>query len=253
MAEDQQRVMRSERVTDWFEIDHAYWRRFEYHRASHRRLWCDGMGDPDFDRFDRLGVDLRPPYTGGRYVLLALQSQQFYTRWAGMTIRHFLDKVRGQVRKHSRRTLRVRYKPIGHMRRQPPLAEALAEAWIVVTHSSAVALEALASGLPVIVTEKTFCAARLATPWERLENPIRPTREARRELFARIAAHQWTLDEMRSGEAWARLTEHDDRYRRRSDGPGSGPKAPGAGPDRGASPGAALAPALGGFEHCPAG
>jgi hypothetical protein len=41
--------------------------------------------------------------------------------------------------------------------------------------------------------------------WEQIENPYRPTQDERRDLFARIAGHQWTLAEMRSGEVWERL------------------------------------------------
>lgn len=249
MAEDQARVMRADCVTDWYEIDHAYWKRYEYHRITHRRLWCDGSGEPDYARFERLGVEIRPPHTTGKYVLLALQSDQFYTRWTSLTLRDYVEKMRRNVRRLGRRNLRLRWKPLGRMRHQRPLAEDLAGAWIVVTHSSAVALEALAFGLPVIVTERTFCAGRLATPWDQLEEPYRPSTEARRELFARVAGCQYTLDEMRSGEAWERLSGN----RRRTDGAGAGAEAPDAGADPGTPAGAALASALAGVEHRPPG
>lgn len=205
MAVPQQAVMRSPLVDDWYQIDHGYWRRGEYYRVSHRRLWCDGAGPADHARLDRLGVAIRPAREGGRNVLIALQTQKFYELWAGMSSAQWLAEVWARIAARTRRQIVLRVKPLRRRDRQPPLSRALADAWIVVTHSSAVALEALAAGLPVIVTEPTFCAARLGTPWERIQEPVRPTLEERRELFARIAGQQWTLAEMRSGEAWERL------------------------------------------------
>lgn len=244
MADNQRAVMRSPLVTDWYEVDHAYWRRMEYHRISHRRLWCDGTGEPDYARLDRLGVQFAPARSGGRHVLVALQSPEFYARWAGMSQQQYVNRLQGQLRAVTRRPIVMRHKPIGRMRRQPSIGQALANAWIVVTHSSAVALDALAAGVPVIVTEPTFCAARLATPWHRLENPYRPTQDERRELFARIAGRQWTLAEMRSGEAWERLSGNRGRIAGGRPGEGSRPQ----GGDPGQDGPAPLAPPVGAGE-----
>lgn len=244
MADAQRAVLQSPVVDDWYQVDHGYWRRGEYYRISHRRLWCDGSGPPDFGRFDRLGVGIRPARAGGRAVLIALQTPEFYDRWAGTSQRQWIARAQAHIRARTRRPIVLRHKPIGRYRRQPPLGRALAEAWIVVTHSSAVALEALAMGVPVIVTEPTFCAARLATPFDRLEDPHRPTQDERRELFARIAGHQWTLAEMRSGEAWERLSGLGRRTACAWPGPGG--RAEGGDPGQGRAP--SVAPALGAVE-----
>lgn len=249
MADVQKAVMQSPLVTDWYEVDHGYWRRMEYHRVSHRRLWCDGLGEPDYARLERLGVQIAPSRCSGRNVLIALQSPQFYDRWTGMGQRQYLTTLQQQLRAVTSRPIEVRHKPLGRIRRhqayrQPTLGQAIANAWIVVTHSSAVAIHALAAGVPVIVTEQSFCAARLATPWQRLENPYRPTQDERRELFARIAGHQWTLAEMRSGEAWERLSGNRRRDPRDRPGEGRGPESG----DPGQGGPAALAPPLGAGE-----
>ena len=254
MADWQRAIMQSPLVEDWYEVDHGYWRRLEYHRIQHRKLWCDGTGEPDYARLDRLGVDIQPARKSGRQVVIALQSPEFYARWTGLDLRHYTAKMVRQVRAATGRPVVLRHKPMGRLRRQPPLGEQLRNTWLLVTHSSAAALDALAAGVPVIVTEKTFCAARLATTFDRIEDPYRPSQDERRELFARIAGHQYTLDEMRSGEAWERLQEHDHRHRRRSDGPrpgeGGGPQ--GGDPGQGGPP--ALAPTLGASElHRPTG
>jgi antitoxin (DNA-binding transcriptional repressor) of toxin-antitoxin stability system len=250
MADWQRAIMQSPVVEDWYEVDHGYWRRLEYHRIQHRKLWCDGLGEPDYARLDRLGVEIQPARKSGRQVVIALQSPEFYARWTGLDLRHYTAKMVRQVRAATGRPVVLRHKPMGRLRRQPPLGEQLRNTWLLVTHSSAAALDALAAGVPVIVTEKTFCAARLATTFDRIENPYRPSQDERRELFARIAGHQYTLDEMRSGEAWERLSGH----RRRTDGarPGEGSGAQGGDPGQGGPP--ALAPTLGASElHRPTG
>jgi hypothetical protein len=204
MAARQAALMQPGVLPDWYQVDHGYWRRGEYYRISHKRLWCDGRGQPDFARLDLLGVNVAPTRTGGRHVLVAMQSPGFYQLWAGTSPVCFSERITKKVRQHTDRPIVFRQKP-NRWGRLQPIEVALRDAWLVITHSSAVALDALAAGVPVIVTEATFCAARLGTLWEQIENPYRPTQDERRDLFARIAGHQWTLAEMRSGEVWERL------------------------------------------------
>jgi len=206
MARPQHWLMQPQVLPDWYQVDHGYWRRGEYYRISHKRLWCDGLGEPNFARLDAIGVPVYPSRAGGRHVLVAMQSPGFYDLWTGTTAGNFEIRMQSTIRKYTNRPIVFRHKSFGR-RRQPPIAHALRDAWLVVTHSSAVALDALAAGVPVIVTEPTFCAARLGTPWHRIEDPVRPTEDERRDLFARIAGHQWTLAEMRSGEVWERLRQ----------------------------------------------
>ena len=201
MGEGQKKIIA--RAKDWYEIDHGYIGRGTYYRVSHKSLWCDGRNEPDFKRLDVHRLSFRQDRALGRALLLALQSEGFYQRWAGTSRDGFIGRVRRETR--SRRTLIVREKPLGKARKyRVPLRQHLNMSWAVIVHSSAVALDALMDGLPIVVMEPTYCAARLATPLKMLEHPRLPSVDERRDLFARIAAAQWTIEEMKSGEAWER-------------------------------------------------
>ena len=80
----------------------------------------------------------------------------------------------------------------------------IADAWCVVTHVSAAALDALRLGIPVVTTGE--CAATpLATPIAEIDNPRMP--DGRESLFSTLAYGQFTQEEMRSGLAWNVVSE----------------------------------------------
>jgi len=203
MAERQQQLMRE--VEDWYEIDHAYFGRMTYHRVTHRGLWTDGEGRADHERLRQFGIQFvqRKPVRNGD-IILAAQSYAAY-ECVGLTMDGWLSDTTRLLRRNTHRSCLIRYKPIGRHRMLPPFKNVLASAWAVAVHSSGSALEALALGLPVVVTEPRFPAARLATDPKDIETPRRPSIEERADLFARLAAQQWNLDEMESGECWSQL------------------------------------------------
>lgn len=202
MAFRQRRIMQF--ADDWYEIDHGYLGRGDYHRVTHKALWTDGAGPADFRRLDRFNLTMRPWAKRGGDVLLAVQTDAAY-EMDGITRDRWISDASRNVRRYSRRHALIRYKPIGQHRFQPPLAKILPAMWAVVTHTSSAALEALAAGVPAIVTNPKFPAALLGTPFEKLEAPVMPSEEQRRDLFARLAAQQWNLEEMSSGKCWAHL------------------------------------------------
>ena len=74
-----------------------------------------------------------------------------------------------------------------------PIDKALSNAWALVTDHSNAAVDALSEGIPVIFTN----SARILGNIEDIENP-----PMNREFFNNLAYQQWTLEEIRSGEAW---------------------------------------------------
>lgn len=203
MAERQQQLMRE--VEDWYEIDHAYFGRMRYHRVTHRALWSDGTGRADHDRLKQFGITVRTrkPVRRGD-IVLAAQSTAAY-ECVGLTQDQWLSDTRREIRRHTNRACLIRHKPIGPNRMLPPLINVLSSAWAVAVHSSGSAFEAIALGLPVIVTEPRYPAARLATDLQDIETPRLPSHEERLDLFARLASQQWNLDEMESGDCWSEL------------------------------------------------
>lgn len=202
MAFRQRRIMQF--AGDWFEIDHGYLGRGDYHRVTHKALWTDGAGAPDHERLAHFKLALRPWGKRSGDVLLAAQTDAAY-EMDGTTRDKWVSDASRAVRRCSKRHALIRYKPIGQHRLQPPLAKILPMIWALVTHTSSAALEALAAGVPAIVTNQRFPAALLGTTFENIETPNMPSAEARLDLFARLAAQQWNLDEMRSGKCWEAL------------------------------------------------
>jgi hypothetical protein len=208
-ANDQRDVMRAANKAgvDWYQLDHAYLGRGEYHRCSHRALWCNVyQHSAKYDRLERLSVEIAPlPRHNPRGdILLCAQTVHAYEA-AGLNYDRWLSDTVRALRSRSSRRVKIRAKPIGEHKNQLPLPYVLAESWACAVHSSASAFEALAMGLPVVVTDLTYPAAMLATPAADIETPRRPSVDAILYLFAIIAGQQWTLDEYRNGTAWEAL------------------------------------------------
>ena len=78
------------------------------------------------------------------------------------------------------------------------------DAWCVVTHVSAAALDALRLGIPVVTTQQ--CGATpLATPIDEIDNPRMA--DGRESLFSTLAYGQFSPEEMRAGWAWKVVSE----------------------------------------------
>ena len=87
-----------------------------------------------------------------------------------------------------------------------PLEDDLRKAWAVATWHSAAAFQALIFGIPVYCAFPKWIGAQAATPIEFFgKRPPKRSDADRLEMFRRLAWAQWTLDEIRSGEAFAWL------------------------------------------------
>ncbi len=192
-----QQARREARTVYW--LDNCW---FDRTRESQFRIGVNAMQSwsqrpSDGRRFAALGVPIQPWRNAGRHVLVCGQSDEFMTvnaEWPGGHLA-WCEHVASAVRARSDRPLVYRKKQAA-----APLAVDLADAWLLVTHSSAAAIEALLAGVPVIVTDRHCAAAELTSRFDEIENPHRP--DNRRALMERLADSQWTLDELRNGMAW---------------------------------------------------
>lgn len=186
---------------EWVYIDNGYLKGREYSRITPNRLQIDGTGRPDFDRLRVHGVDIEPWRPEGRHVLVCCQSDLWHRtltnvssarEWGG-----FLTEALGEL---TDRDVRVRLKS-----ERRPFIEDLEDAFTVVTWSSNTALEAIALGVPAIVLGQ--CGAEIASRHnvKDIENPLRISN--REEWLATLAANQWTVDEMRTGQALREMEE----------------------------------------------
>ncbi len=201
MADWQKALFRT--YANWYEVDHAYFGRMKYHRVTHNGFWHSGIGKSDHTRLKQTGIRIEKKITG-KSVLVVTQSDAFYQRWAGVTLGGYVRDVLRNVKKHSKRNVKVRYKPTS-LSRGVPIEADLDNAGVVITHSSAVALEALCRGIPVIVTEPNHPAHRFSIDYSQIDAPPSVNMQAVTTMMAVLADNQWTLAEMKSGKCWKDL------------------------------------------------
>ena len=176
-----------------FYLDHGYIgaKHYDgyYRVARHGR---QSIIDPDHnwptDRFEKLGVEIKPWRKSGNTILI-IPPTNAIAHFYGIDGPQWLGGVMFNLAKHTDRSSAVKKKEDG------VLADALADAWCVVTHSSNVAVDALIEGVPVITLGESI-AAPLAWNYPDIERPYYPERE---NWLHGVAWQQWTLSEMRSG------------------------------------------------------
>ena len=161
------------------------------------------------DRLGKLWVDVKPWRRDGKHILLCGQvpwdasvDHTDHVSWLQMAV--------GRCLSHSDRQVRFRPHPLGQI---PPLEgceystgsfkEDLKDCWAVVTFNSNSAVEAAIEGIPVFAFDRGSMALPIANwKWDALESPGTPRRK---QWLQDLAYCQWTLDEMREGQAWRHL------------------------------------------------
>lgn len=205
---------------DFYYIDNPYFGRGGYFRVARNAKQHAGLVGPRApERLAAFAITVRPWRIGGRHVLVTLQSEWWY-RLHGTTLASWLGGTVAAIRAATDRPILVRRKPRVRLAELPnvagvaelaeapegrPLQADLAEAWCLVTHSSNGAVEAALAGVPVFTTSAD-CAARAVGSGDLslVETPRYP--DGRREWAERLAANQWTVEELRRGRCWADLT-----------------------------------------------
>lgn len=184
-------------------IDYGYLQRVSGKASWHTGHWQVGVGGlnraPSFecpaDRFDRLDIAIKPKGRGKRPLVVrqhvgdpshgtTASEMQAWAQW-------LCDALDARWRPHpDSPDVQVRAERAGG-----PLGDVLAETSELHTLCSTAGLEALLSGVPAIA----YMPERAS--WGGLSGRKLPTLKQRRDLCHRLAYGQWTLDEMRSGEA----------------------------------------------------
>lgn len=190
---------------------------------NHYAVGFDGLnGRADFnnydspsDRWEKLGVKLKPWKQGSKIVVCgqipwdAAVDHTDHVKWLRETILSIHERTEREIvfRPHPKfrnpeliSAVDVA-KVCEHSFR--PILEDLQDAWAVVTFNSNSGVEAAIEGIPVFVDD----AGSMAFPVANrnllyIDNPKKPERE---QWAHNLAYTQWTLDEMRSGEAWNHL------------------------------------------------
>lgn len=174
-------------------------------RETHFRVGVNALQSwsekpSDGKRLAALGVKVQPWRKDGRHIVVCRQSDEFistFGRWPGDSALAWQQDVLDALNRHTDRPIVVRVKS-----EERPLVADLTDAWLLVTHSSAAAVEALIAGVPVIVTDAKCAAWRFSSTFKRPRMD-----DGREEWAARLADSQWTLNELRAGLAWRAIHE----------------------------------------------
>ncbi|TCN30339.1 hypothetical protein [Sinorhizobium americanum] len=191
--------------TDWWYVDNGfYWpangRPVGYYAITFRGLTPLFFADADPNRLPFRMAGWRQQR--GDHVLLALPGQH-YGRMLGLDMAAWSEDISFRIMAHTDRPIIIREKGCSR-----PLAHDLQRAFVVVTHSSKVAVDAVVAGVPAIVAPTNPAAPVCSTELSEIENPRMPERAA---WWASLMAQQFTLDEMRKGLAFAAMRKMKDR------------------------------------------
>lgn len=149
------------------------------------------------ERWDRLGVELAPFRTDGHERVLLPQrgigspGVKMPSGWELSALRQAGKPAR--VRKHP------------GMKAAIPLEDDLARARSVVTWGSGAALKALALGVPCFHSFSRWIGAPASRPLAEIRHGELRDESARLAMFRRLIWAQWRIDEIESGEAFARV------------------------------------------------
>ena len=192
--------------------------------------YCDDNPNPD--RWEKisndLGIHLKPWKTGGKYILICCQRDGGWSMqgnrvvpWVNSIIRAVSDyttkpiKIRfhpGDKKKdqHMRYIWRLHRNKVKFSQPSSTLLEDLQDAHCVVNHNSSPGVVAAIEGVPVFLLDPNRSQAKEVANQD-LRN-IENVQYFDRELWIqRVAQSHWTLDELRSGQAW----EHMKKYARK--------------------------------------
>ena len=166
--------------------------------------------DSPEDRARKLGVELKP-WRKGEYIILCGQVP-WDASVEGSDHLVWLQAAADRLRSYSERPIKFRphpkavqaYKSIpGTEVSLVPLEEDLKNAHCVVTYNSNSAVEALIDGVPIFAHDMGSMCWQIAN--KSLISVDVPNRPDRTEWLNDLAYAQWTMQEMRRGEAWRHL------------------------------------------------
>lgn len=115
------------------------------------------------------------------------------------------EEAARELRRLTRRAIRVRRHPSMGGPPLPPLEQDIADAWACVIWASSGGVRALVAGIPVFYAAPHWiCAQAARRGFDRLEEPL-CSDELRAAALRRMAWAQWTVDEIASGAPIRRL------------------------------------------------
>ena len=186
---------------DWYYGDHAYFGRRVYYRITKNAFQHNCYGDAHPQRWERLGIRIKPWQKTGGAILLCPQSAAFY-ELHGMNRDQWIIDTTTEIRRYTDRPIILRNKASG-LATEDLFRQSLHGVHAVVVYTSVAGAQAALEGVPCFATHDCASAKFGTTDLSRIENPVRP--DNREQMAWVLADNQWTFDEMAGGMAWEKI------------------------------------------------
>jgi len=168
----------------------------------------DGGGFADYknanspgDRWERLGVNLRPWRQDGEHWLV-LGQVPWDTSVQNEGYERRVQEIVHLLENSQKRPVRLRKHP-AVVGKAKPLVEDLRNCWATIALCSTAGVDSVIEGVPHIPLRRRSMVASLVQQWT-LDEPPMPDRT---QWAHNLAYTQWTLDEMREGLPFQHLTK----------------------------------------------
>ena len=198
-----------EQGRDFYYIDTGYFgnrKLKDYHRVTLNAMqWTGPTEDRPADRLERTRVKPRPITPGGK-ILIAPPSHKAMSYW-GLDPDQWVTETVETLRQHTDRPIVIRMKQPREVRATVDTMEMALrdDVHALVTFNSIAAVEALIYGKPVFTLGPNAAGPLANTDLARIEDPFCPDLDQVQALLRCLAYHQFTVQEMSSGYAWAVL------------------------------------------------
>lgn len=201
---------------DFYYCDNSYFdaTRQTYFRVTKNRIQHSGEGWSTGERFAALNIPVElTRHEPNGHIVLCPQSDWFMRAIAdyGAEPSAWLRDAQAHFRSFApEHPQRVRHWEPDKAKLARSLPDDLVGAWALVTHSSAAAVTALLSGVPVFCAPES-AAYPLSSFINEDERPalVHWEERSRREWAGVLADNQWTLEEMKYGQCWADLQQKE--------------------------------------------
>ena len=198
-----------EKGRDFYYIDTGYFgngKLKDYHRVTKNAMqWLGPIEDRPSDRLDRTRIKARA-ITPGSKILICPPSAKALSYW-GLDETIWVNETINEIKKHSDREIVIRLKQPRSVRATvDTIEQALSDdIHCMVTFNSIAAVESLIYGKPVFTLGPNAAGPLSNKDLSKIENPYCPSLDRVTALLRCLAYHQFTVEEMRSGYAWAVL------------------------------------------------
>jgi len=154
------------------------------------------LTDEDNERIKKYKqyIKLQPWKSDGNYILIIAPS---HFQIAYHNIGSWVDDTIKTLKQYTDRPIKVRDKKSSR-----PLREEVQSAYAIVSHNSAVVVDAVLNGVPVFCDKMNMGVPMGLTDFSKIEQPIKP---ARLKWIHSLLANQFTMTEIKNGTAWRKV------------------------------------------------